>query len=233
MKRKFVITIDGPCRSGKTTAAKTVAEKLGAMYLDTGALYRAAAYALMSQGVDSDTDDVEKRDSIVRDVLENRMEVSHESGKMRIRLDGTDVSDNLRTEAVSDGASRISVYPSVRDAVNAAARKIAGRNAVVVEGRDTGTCLFPDADIKLYLTADLQIRAARRMVHTPDEFKTIYDAVAAVATRDGRDMTRDVAPLPTTYEARRAGLEIVDNTAMDAAETADFIVETARKTLGM
>lgn len=183
-----IITIDGPSGTGKSSAARAVAKSLGYVFLDTGALYRTAALAVDQRGADIDNDTV--CGNIVAQI---DIRFDHE----RVFLDGTDVTDAIRTPRISDLSSRIAVHPSVRQKLLDLQRSFAHQVSLVAEGRDTGSVVFPDADIKIFLDASSQARARRRHLELQAKGSTAgYDEVLAeIVERDKRDAGRDHAPL--------------------------------------
>lgn len=222
MYENFKITIDGPCGAGKTTTAKALAKKLGFTYLDTGLVYRLCAYHAIKTGFMADPDakpSQEALDAFARDWGGSGFEIkSGGDGSMRAYVDGKDVTDELRTQAVSEMASRVSVHPAIRDWVSIRCRSFSVGHDVVIEGRDTGTALFPEANLKIYLTASPVIRAKRRIEQSPGEFESISQAVAAVNTRDTRDINRDADPLAIPTDSI-----YIDNSALTLKQTVKLI----------
>jgi cytidylate kinase len=183
-----VIAIDGPSASGKGTVASEVARALGFHYLDSGALYRLATLAALRGPVDLD-------DEAALAAAASRMEVEFRAGSTW--LDGEDVSEALRTEAVSAAASRVAARPEVRRALLARQRGFQRPPGLVADGRDMGSVVFPDAPLKVFLTADVGTRAQRRHKQLMEKgmYAKIEDVVEELRRRDERDMSRPVAPL--------------------------------------
>ena len=183
-----VIAIDGPSASGKGTVAAKVAEALGFHYLDSGALYRLATLAALRQGADLDDEEALAR-------LACDMSVAFRDG--RIWLDGRDVTEELRTEDVSAAASKVAARPRVRQALLARQRAFREPPGVVADGRDMGSVVFPDATLKVYLTAGVGTRAERRYKQLKEKgmYAKMGDVVEELRRRDERDSTRPVAPL--------------------------------------
>jgi CMP/dCMP kinase len=205
----LIITIDGPAGAGKTTVSKTLAARLGYRYLDTGALYRGVALAARQAGIAADDDPAlaELCRTLDLDWVES-------SQGMRLILYGTDVSDQIRDPAVSMLASAVSARAPVREFLLQLQRRLGASKRVVVEGRDMGTVVFPQADVKFYLDADLQIRARRR--HDELALKTTPPpSLASVENemqrRDRNDSSRSLAPLRPADDAIR-----IDSTHLDA-----------------
>jgi cytidylate kinase len=190
--RQSIITIDGPAGAGKSTAAKRLAQALGCHYLDSGALYRAVAWETLRRRVDV-TDPV----ALSAFFEDFKPHVAFDEGSFRVLIDGREVSRELRTPQVSQASSRVAAVPQVRHWVTACLRNLARRGPVVAEGRDLGTVVFPEAEVKFFLTADLATRAARRR----DEWQSgqvgidLEKTMRELATRDRQDETRSVSPL--------------------------------------
>jgi CMP/dCMP kinase len=219
--RKLIIAIDGPVGSGKSTVARRVAEMLGYVYVDTGAMYRALALKAQHEGMQLASDD-----DLARMADETRIDLKSVGGTQKIYLDGVDVTAAIRSVETSQAASKIAVIPGVRRVLVAEQRRVGQLGGVVMEGRDIGTIVFPDADLKIYLTASAEVRAQRRWL----EHQAKGDAVdlartmAEVRDRDRRDLERESSPLKRADDA-----VLVDSTAMDAEEVARLIVHLARE----
>ena len=215
-----VVAVDGPSGSGKSTVSRAVADDLGLEVLDTGAMYRAVTQAALSRG--ADLTDGDALGTLARTVVIEVTDV--------VRLDGVDVSEAIRGPEVTGAVSVVSAHPQVRDVLVARQREWAeARGGGVVEGRDIGTVVFPDAPLKIYLTADEAERARRRQ---RDEEAAARDtdvaAVAdALARRDALDSTRAVSPLQAAADA-----VVVDTTAMSRDDVVAHVVALARAALG-
>lgn len=225
----YIITIDGPCGAGKTTLARALALRLGIPYLDTGAMFRTLARGVLDEdGAMAAFASYEQNhdDDAVRQLVSKHAEnvkVEFKDGSQRMYLSGMDVTNMIRTQPISDLASRISVFPSVREYVLAMERAAASASSLVAEGRDTGTAVYPDARLKFFLTAEDRVRASRRMHDAPGQFNSIEHAVAALKARDARDMSRDCAPLAPAKDAIR-----IDTTRLTVAETVKLMLLLAK-----
>ncbi len=200
--RRLIIAIDGPVGSGKSTAARRVAELLRYAYLDSGAMYRALAWKALDRGVPLDSS--EKLEALAR---ETRIDLEPTPDGLRVRLDGADVTEAIRSAEVSQASSRVAMFAGVREVLVGEQRRAGEKGGVVMEGRDIGTVVFPDADLKIYLDATVEVRAERRWQEYQQRGETIELArmIEEVRDRDQRD-----------------------NTAMDAEETARLIVLLAQ-----
>jgi cytidylate kinase len=219
--RKLIIAIDGPVGSGKSTVARGVAELLGYTYLDSGAMYRALALKANRRGVSLD-------DATALEALSRETHIDLERGPdgQRVLLDAEDVTQAIRTAEVSQAASHVAVIPGVRQVLVDEQRRAGSRGGVVMEGRDIGTVVFPHADLKIFLDASVEVRAERRWRehHQKGDGLTLPQVVDEVRERDLRDRTRVASPLVRANDA-----VLVDNTAMDAVETARLITQLARE----
>lgn len=154
---RYNIAIDGPAGAGKSTIAKRLAKELGAIYVDTGAMYRAMAYYFIQKGVDKD--DIDTITKLCKDV---EVSISYENGEQQVILNGENITGFIRQEAVGNMASATSVYPVVREKLVELQRQLAAKENVVMDGRDIGTVVLPDANVKIFLTASSKVRAKRR-----------------------------------------------------------------------
>ena len=227
MKRaRPIVAIDGPAGAGKSTVTRNVAERLGYRVLDTGALYRSVALASGRARV-SFEDDAGVSAIAVAMAADNAIDfVPDASLGQRVVLRGEDVSLAIRTQEASDGASRVSALPGVRAALLELQRSIGREGGVVVEGRDIGSVVFPDAEAKFFLTATAEERARRRHAELVQRGKASEYAVvlAEVIERDERDMRRAVAPLIQAPDAY-----VIDSSALSIDEVVDVIVSQVRK----
>lgn len=220
----MIVTIDGPAGSGKSTTARGVARRLGYVYLDTGAMYRAVALAFDRAGVSS------TQEGAAQVLSSLDLDVEYTDGEMRVFLDSEDVTSRLRTSAVDARVSPVATLRPVRDRMVKEQRRI-GREqeqihgGVVLDGRDTGTVVFPEADAKIYMVADLKERARRRRQEYRErgEEVSLSDVEAEIQERDQRDRTRSVAPL------RRADDAITYDTTEESIEDQiQFVVDRVK-----
>ncbi|MDB5308770.1 MAG: cmk [Gemmataceae bacterium] len=213
----MIVTIDGPAGSGKSSAARLLAARLGFDYLDTGAMYRAVALALTRRGVDfADLPAVEA----VLAGVQIEMPPGH------VFLNGEDVSGAIRSPGVSQGASKVAVIPAVRRFLAAAQRRVATGRSIVCEGRDQGTVVFPDAGCKFFLTADPRVRAERRYheLVVKGETVTLHDVLTAQEERDARDASRELGPMHPADDA-----VIVDTTHLTTDAVLARLEEVVRR----
>ena len=203
-----VIAIDGPAGSGKSTVAKALAARLGLEYLDTGAMYRSVTFAALRRGIDP-----AERDQVARMVADLELSVSPDA----VVVDGVDATIEIRGPEVSRAVSIVAANPDVRSEMVRRQREwVAARDGGVLEGRDIGTVVFPDAELKVYLTADPEVRAQRRSKEVAD---LDYETVAAdLARRDALDQGREVSPLTEAPDAF-----LVDTTGLSVDEIIDVI----------
>jgi cytidylate kinase len=219
--KRINIAIDGPSGAGKSTLARSVARALGIHYLDTGAMYRAVAYAAASGG--ADITDPEQ----VADIAENvDLRVVYEDGEQRVLLDGNDVMPFIRTPEISKAASDISAYPCVRLKLVEMQREVARSFDVVLDGRDIGTFVLPDAEYKFFLTADIHERAKRRYLeHKKKRIEKPYDEVLSeMKSRDENDSKRSLAPLKKAEDAM-----LIDTTEMTAEDVLALVLSAVKR----
>lgn len=193
------IAIDGPSGAGKSTMAKIISKKLGILYLDTGAMYRALAFKTIRAGVD--TKDKEKVSEFLP-CLDIRIE--YENGSQRVLLDGEDITDFIRTDEISMGASNVSAISEVRVKLVELQQKIAHNNSVIMDGRDIGTHVLPNADIKIFLTASVHDRAKRRFIELQEKgilSKSFEELEKEIQIRDYNDSNREASPLRQAEDA--------------------------------
>ncbi len=194
--RKLIVAIDGPAGAGKSTLASRLARKLGYVNLESGAMYR--ALALKAIDWDASFDD---EAALVKIAHESRIALEPTIGGNRVLLDGVDVSARIREQDVTEGASRVSVHPKVREWMVARQRELGLGGGVVMEGRDIGTKVFPDADLKVFLDADPVIRERRRLDQQHAKGVSAEKMAAELRERDRRDRTRATSPLVAAADA--------------------------------
>jgi len=216
----MIVTIDGPAGSGKSTAARRLAERLGFHYLDTGAMYRAVALACLREGI-------ELADDAKVAAAARRIEISFSAA--RVSVDGIDVTAAIRTPEVTHGASIVALNAGVREAMGLLQRKLAAGKQIVCEGRDQGTVVFPHADHKFYFNADATERARRRLHELADQgdAAALDEILAQIRKRDERDAQRSEAPLRAAVDAVH-----LDTSRKSADEVLELLVDTVRGTSG-
>ena len=194
----FNIAIDGPAGAGKSTIARRTAQELSFIYVDTGALYRALAVFIVDEGVSPE--DTEKVKEAVKSV---KVSIAYENGEQQVLVNGKNVTDRLRAESVGNMASTISAIPAVRAALLDLQRDLAKAHDVLMDGRDIGTNVLPDAELKIYLTASVETRAERRYRDLQEKGveKPLSEIKKEIEERDHRDMTRAIAPLKQAEDA--------------------------------
>ena len=211
------IAIDGPSGAGKSTVAKALAKKLGIVYVDTGALYRTVGYFTRENGVDP-----KDADGVTALLPEINIEVKYEDGTQKVYLNGEDLGDKIRTPEMSMYASAVSAIPAVRSFLLDTQRDIAKKNSVIMDGRDIGTVILPDAEVKIFMTASAECRAERRykeLLSKGVEAK-YEDVLAEMNERDHNDSTRDVAPCTAAPDA-----VLLDNSALNFEESVAAVIE--------
>ena len=194
----MIVAIDGPAASGKSTTAKMVAKKLEMTYLDTGAMYRAVTLALLRSNTDLDD-----YDSVCRVIDELELDIYDKGSKTIVKLDGEDISQAIRSLPVTENVSAVSAMKYVRQTMVEIQRNIGKKTNCVVEGRDIGTVVFPDAEFKIFMVADVNMRAKRRFkdLYEMGENRSFQDVLADLKSRDEKDSTRAYSPLQKADEA--------------------------------
>lgn len=216
----YQIAIDGPAGAGKSTIAKKVAKKKGFIYVDTGAMYRAMAYYLLTQKVNPDN-----REEIEEKCLDADITIQYADGEQVVLLNGENVNGMLRTEEVGNMASVTSKNGKVRERLTVLQKELASKNDVVMDGRDIGTCVLPYADVKVYLTADARVRAQRRFAElaAKGEKCDIKKIEEDIIRRDEQDMNREIAPLKQAEDA-----VLIDSSYMTIEEVAEAILQLCK-----
>lgn len=211
------VAIDGPAGAGKSSISRLAAKRLGFIYVDTGALYRAVGLKFSLSGADT------KLECDIDGILaKTTVDIRFKDGEQRVYLDGKDVSDEIRTPTASMMASAVSARPQVRAFLLEMQRKLAKQNNVVMDGRDIGTVVLPNAEVKIYLTASAEVRAERRLKELREKgenvtFKEVYDDMVK---RDYNDMHREIAPLKQAEDAILA-----DTTDCNLEESVEMILK--------
>lgn len=218
-KMAFHIAVDGPAGAGKSTIAKLVAKKLGIIYVDTGAMYRAMALYVKRKGLDG-LDEA----AVSACVGEASVSLCFQDGEQCVLLNGENVNGLIRTPAISDMTSKISVYAAVREKIVAEQKLIAADTDLIMDGRDIGTCVLPDAALKVYLTASSAVRGKRRFdeLAAKGEECDLPTIIRDIEERDYRDMHRDISPLTQAKDA-----VLVDSSDMTIDQVADTIIRLA------
>jgi len=219
--RKLIIAIDGPAGAGKSTIASRLARKLGYVNLESGAMYR--ALALKAIEWDASFDD---EAALLKMAQDSRITLDRTIGGNRVLLDGKDISGRIRERDVTEGASRVSVHPKVREWMVARQREMGIGGGVVMEGRDIGTKVFPDADLKIFLDADPVIREQRRLDQERVKGAPAQAMAAELRERDRRDRTRSASPLVAAEDA-----VVLDSTNMSEDEVLKRIEELVEQRL--
>lgn len=220
----FNIAVDGPAGAGKSTIAKQVAKKMGLIYVDTGAMYRAMALYMVRMGID-----VENEEEVIKNCKNADITIRYEDGVQVVYLNGENVNAYLRKEEVSNAASKVSVIAEVRAQLVALQQKLASMSDCIMDGRDIGTCVLPNADAKIFLTASSAVRAKRRYdeLIAKGEECDLAKIQADIEERDYRDMNRENSPLKQADDA-----VFVDSSYMTIEEVVDTIMEIAERKRG-
>jgi CMP/dCMP kinase len=222
--KKLIIAIDGPVGSGKSTLARRVAEMMGYVYIDTGAMYRAVALKALRRGISLDA-----ADELESLAAATRIDLRAQDGQQTVMLDSENVTVGIRTPEVAQAASKVAVIPGLRHVLVAEQRRAGQQGGVVMEGRDIGSVVFPEAGLKIFLTASPEVRAERRW----REHEQKGDAISLARTleeiheRDQRDRERASSPL-----VRAADAVVLDSTAMEPEEVARMVAMLAREREG-
>lgn len=218
-KKSFNIAIDGPAGAGKSTIAKLVAKRLNFIYVDTGAMYRSMALYFLRRGIDKEDEAAISAASLEADIT-----IRYEDGAQQVILNGENVSGLIRTEEVGNMASATSVYPAVRAHLLDLQRQLAAGNNVIMDGRDIGTCILPNADAKIFLTASTRVRAMRRYKELVEKgvMCNLEEIEQDIIERDQRDMNRQIAPLKQAEDA-----VLVDGSDMTIEQVVEAIVQAA------
>ncbi len=194
----YNVAIDGPAGAGKSTIAKLVAEEKGFIYVDTGAMYRGLAIHFLDRGIQA-----EETDKVIEACKDADVKIRYEDGVQQVFLNGTNITGRLRDEAVGQMTSKCSVIPEVRAKLLDLQRDLARTTDLIMDGRDIGTCVLPDADVKVYLTASVETRAKRRYdeLTAKGEACDLDEIARDIKERDERDMNRETAPLRQAEDA--------------------------------
>jgi CMP/dCMP kinase len=221
LRPRPVVAIDGPAGSGKSTAARLLAARLGYVLVDTGALYRGVALAARERGISWD-------DGPALGALTEQLALGFEmrDGAPRLRIDGEDRADAIRTPEISQGASAVSRHGPVRQALLARQRRFGAEGGVVLEGRDIGTVVFPDAEVKVFLSADPEERARRRTAELSARgvASDLATTLAEIRARDAQDQGRSIAPLRPAHDA-----VLLDTTGLTIAQVVQRLEELVRE----
>lgn len=216
----YNIAIDGPAGAGKSTIAKMLAARLGFVYVDTGAMYRTIALYLLRQGIGP-----QEEAAIERAIQEVDVAISYENGTQQVYLNGENVSSLIRTEEVSQMTSQTSVYLPVREKLVELQKKLAASENVIMDGRDIGTCVLPHADVKIYMTASVEVRAERRCLELMQKgvVCSLEEIEKEISERDYRDMHREHSPLRQAEDA-----VLLDTSKLTIEEVVDAMTEIVK-----
>lgn len=216
----FNVAMDGPAGAGKSTIAKEVAKQLNFIYVDTGAMYRAMAYYMLSNNVN-----VDDSEDVIAHCDEADVTLKYENGVQIVLLNGENVNGFIRTEEVGNATSKITVLPKVRERMTILQQQLAAKEDLIMDGRDIGTCVLPNADVKIYLTASSEVRAKRRYdeLTAKGQECDIKQIQADMEERDYRDMHREIAPLKQAEDAI-----LVDSSYMTKEEVVECIIKLCK-----
>ncbi|HLJ27989.1 MAG TPA: (d)CMP kinase [Candidatus Angelobacter sp.] len=220
--KKIIIAIDGPAGSGKSTLASLLARKYNYTNIETGAMYRALALKAMQSGVSADDGA-----ALARLAAQSRIELLPRPEGNRVLLDGMDVTDRIRQQDVTDAASKVSVHPPVREWMVQQQRGKGAGGGVVMEGRDIGTRVFPNAEVKIFLDAAPEVRGSRRFLQQPEIASQAESVLAELHERDRRDRTRATSPLVPASDA-----VLIDSTDLSLEEVVRRAVEIIERKIG-
>ncbi len=218
------IAIDGPGGAGKSTVAKALAARLGIVYVDTGALYRTIGYAAVQAGIS--TKDASAVEALLSSV---EVDVRYENGAQRVCLNGKTLGDEIRSPEISMAASDVSAIPAVRAFLLDTQRNIAHRTSVVMDGRDIGTVILPDAEVKIFMTASAETRAERRTRELTEKGMTVRyeDVLREMLERDAQDIGRSIAPAVPAADAVH-----LDNSGMTVEQSVDAVIAVIEQRVG-
>ncbi|MFR5693174.1 MAG: (d)CMP kinase [Lachnospiraceae bacterium] len=213
----YNVAIDGPAGAGKSTIAKLVAKEKGYVYVDTGAMYRGLAIHFLENGIEA-----EEKEKIAEACKDADVTIRYEDGQQQVYLNGKNITAKLREEAVGNMASKSSAIPEVRAKLLELQRELARKEDVIMDGRDIGTCVLPDADVKVFLTASVETRAKRRYDELVEKGVAcdLEEIARDIAERDERDSTREIAPLKQAEDA-----VLIDSSYMTIEEVVAAIVK--------
>lgn len=219
--KKLVIAIDGPAASGKSTTAKLVAKRLGYNYIDTGAMYRAMTLKVLEEKIPIDDEE-----RISRLAEETQIEIEHENDHLKVFLDKKDVTSNIRLQEVTNASSAVSSYAKVRELMVREQQRMGMNGGVVMEGRDIGTVVFPNADLKIFMVASPLVRAERRQKELREKGVNIpiEQLVREINERDRKDSQRNLSPLKRADDA-----VLLDTSYMTIDEQVNFILDKVKE----
>jgi len=211
----FSIAIDGPAGAGKSTIAKMIAKKLGIIYVDTGAMYRAMGLHFLNQNIQDEN-------TIKEECKKVSITIKYENGEQQVILNGTNVNQHIRTEEVGKMASYVAKIKEVREKLVELQQALAKTSDVIMDGRDIGTCVLPDANVKIYLTASSTVRAARRYKELSEKgvLCDLKDIEEDIIARDNQDMNREVSPLRQAEDAI-----LLDSSDMTQEQVVEAVIE--------